>query len=47
VLGGITVILYGMIGLLGAQIWTSAGVNLRNPLNLVPAAEAEGTAAER
>ncbi|MFJ1750247.1 uracil-xanthine permease family protein [Streptomyces sp. NPDC088116] len=38
VLGGITVILYGMIGLLGAQIWTNAGVDLRNPLNLVPTA---------
>ncbi|MEU2165594.1 solute carrier family 23 protein [Streptomyces chengbuensis] len=38
VLGGITVILYGMIGLLGAQIWINAGVDLRNPLNLVPAA---------
>jgi uracil-xanthine permease len=38
VLGGITVILYGMIGLLGAQIWINSGVDLRNPLNLVPAA---------
>ncbi|MGP3990331.1 uracil-xanthine permease family protein [Streptomyces sp. 3N207] len=38
VLGGITVILYGMIGLLGAQIWLSNGVDLRNPLNLVPVA---------
>ncbi|MBF6179259.1 uracil-xanthine permease family protein [Nocardia otitidiscaviarum] len=38
VLGGITVILYGMIGLLGAQIWTNAKVDLRNPLNLVPCA---------
>ncbi|WP_405971044.1 nitrate reductase [Streptomyces sp. NBC_00988] len=38
VLGGITVILYGMIGLLGAQIWLNSGVDLRNPLNLVPAA---------
>jgi xanthine/uracil permease len=38
VLGGITVILYGMIGLLGAQIWSKSGVDLRNPLNLVPAA---------
>ncbi|MFF0140924.1 uracil-xanthine permease family protein [Streptomyces sp. NPDC005227] len=38
VLGGITVILYGMIGLLGAQIWFNARVDLRNPLNLVPAA---------
>ncbi|MFE9802291.1 nitrate reductase [Streptomyces goshikiensis] len=38
VLGGITVILYGMIGLLGAQIWITGRVDLRNPLNLVPAA---------
>ncbi|WP_405568403.1 nitrate reductase [Streptomyces sp. NBC_01167] len=38
VLGGITVILYGMIGLLGAQIWINAKVDMRNPLNLVPAA---------
>ncbi|WP_101256073.1 uracil-xanthine permease family protein [Streptomyces barkulensis] len=36
VLGGITVILYGMIGLLGAQIWLAGRVDLRNPLNLVP-----------
>lgn len=38
VLGGITVILYGMIGLLGAQIWVHNDVDLRNPLNLVPVA---------
>ncbi|MEU1624676.1 solute carrier family 23 protein [Streptomyces sp. NPDC020096] len=38
VLGGITVILYGMIGLLGAQIWVHSKVDLRNPLNLVPVA---------
>ncbi|MEV0092761.1 solute carrier family 23 protein [Streptomyces sp. NPDC050738] len=38
VLGGITVILYGMIGLLGAQIWINSRVDMRNPLNLVPAA---------
>ncbi|MDX6310943.1 MAG: hypothetical protein QOF44_407 [Streptomyces sp.] len=38
VLGGITVILYGMIGLLGAQIWVHNRVDLRNPLNLVPVA---------
>ncbi|WP_031511187.1 uracil-xanthine permease family protein [Streptomyces megasporus] len=38
VLGGITVILYGMIGLLGAQIWLAGNVDLRNPLNLVPVA---------
>ncbi|MEW1753142.1 uracil-xanthine permease family protein [Streptomyces angustmyceticus] len=38
VLGGITVILYGMIGLLGAQIWVHNKVDLRNPLHLVPVA---------
>ncbi|MGC5344693.1 uracil-xanthine permease family protein [Streptomyces sp. DT24] len=38
VLGGITVILYGMIGLLGAQIWIRSRVDLSNPLNLVPVA---------
>ncbi|MDX6740642.1 uracil-xanthine permease family protein [Actinocorallia sp. A-T 12471] len=38
VLGGITVILYGMIGLLGAQIWIRARVDLTNPLHLVPVA---------
>ena len=38
VLGGITVVLYGMIGLLGAQIWIHNKVNLTNPLNLVPVA---------
>ncbi|MGP8303176.1 uracil-xanthine permease family protein [Streptomyces inhibens] len=38
VLGGITVILYGMIGLLGAQIWLHNKVDLRNPLHLVPVA---------
>ncbi|MDW6058630.1 solute carrier family 23 protein [Streptomyces sp. FXJ1.4098] len=38
VLGGITVILYGMIGLLGAQIWVHNKVDLGNPLNLVPVA---------
>ncbi|MEV5679561.1 MULTISPECIES: uracil-xanthine permease family protein [unclassified Streptomyces] len=38
VLGGITVILYGMIGLLGAQIWVRSRVDLTNPLHLVPVA---------
>ncbi|MFI6684363.1 uracil-xanthine permease family protein [Streptomyces sp. NPDC050485] len=38
VLGGITVILYGMIGLLGAQIWVRNKVDFAQPLNLVPAA---------
>jgi len=36
VLGGITLVLYGMIGLLGAKIWTENGVNFSNPVNLVP-----------
>ncbi|MER5319072.1 uracil-xanthine permease family protein [Streptosporangium roseum] len=36
VLGGITVILYGMIGLLGAKIWTENRVDFSNPINMVP-----------
>ena len=31
VLGGITVVLYGMIGLLGAKIWKENGVDFGNP----------------
>src|SRR4051794_32660074 len=38
VLGGITVVLYGMIGLLGAKIWKENRVNFANPVNLVPVA---------
>ena len=38
VLGGITVVLYGMIGLLGAKIWIDNKVNFANPVNLVPIA---------
>ncbi len=38
VLGGITVVLYGMIGLLGAKIWKENKVDFGNPLNLVPVA---------
>lgn len=38
VLGGITVVLYGMIGLLGAKIWKENRVDFGNPLNLIPAA---------
>ena len=38
VLGGITVILYGMIGLLGAKIWKENNVDFGNPINLVPIA---------
>ncbi|HMR49534.1 MAG TPA: solute carrier family 23 protein [Arachnia sp.] len=37
VLGGITVVLYGMIGLLGAKIWKENNVDLGNPINLIPA----------
>jgi len=36
VLGGITVVLYGMIGLLGAKIWVENRVDFANPINLVP-----------
>ncbi|GAA2886571.1 solute carrier family 23 protein [Streptosporangium fragile] len=36
VLGGITVILYGMIGLLGAKIWIENRVDFSDPVNLVP-----------
>ena len=37
VLGGITLVLYGMIGLLGAKIWVENRVDFANPVNLVPA----------
>ncbi len=36
VLGGITVVLYGMIGLLGAKIWKEHQVDFGHPINLVP-----------
>ena len=35
VLGGITVVLYGMIGLIGAKIWVENRVDFGNPVNLV------------
>lgn len=38
VLAGITLVLYGMIGLLGAKIWMENGVDFSKPLNLVPIA---------
>jgi xanthine/uracil permease len=38
VLAGITLVLYGMIGLLGAKIWIENRVNFANPVNLVPIA---------
>ncbi|MBW8480955.1 uracil-xanthine permease family protein [Actinomadura parmotrematis] len=40
VLGGITVVLYGMIGLLGAKIWIESRVDFGDPVNLVPVAAA-------
>ncbi len=38
VLGGITVVLYGMIGLIGAKIWVDNRVDFGNPVNIVPLA---------
>lgn len=38
VLGGITLVLYGMIGLLGAKIWIENKIDFANPVNLVPLA---------
>lgn len=38
VLGGATVALYGLIGVLGARIWIDAKVDFANPANLMPAA---------
>src|SRR4051794_6375052 len=35
VLGGITVVLYGMIGLIGAKIWVENNVDFGDPVNLV------------
>lgn len=40
VLGGATLVLYGMIGLLGIRIWQDNNVNLTNPVNLAAAAAA-------
>ena len=38
VLGGITLVLYGMIGLLGAKIWIENNVDFGKAVNLVPIA---------
>ena len=38
VLAGITVVLYGMIGLLGAKIWNENRVDFSKPINIVPIA---------
>ena len=35
VLGGITIVLYGMIGLVGAKIWVENRVDFGDPINLV------------
>lgn len=35
VLGGITVVLYGMIGLVGAKIWVENNVDFGDPVNMV------------
>ncbi|MEU7000448.1 solute carrier family 23 protein [Nonomuraea sp. NPDC046570] len=36
VLGGVTTILYGMIGLLGAKMWIENKVDFAQPVNMVP-----------
>jgi xanthine/uracil permease len=38
VLGGVTTMLYGMIGVLGARIWVQGKVNFSDPVNLTTAA---------
>jgi uracil-xanthine permease len=40
VLGGAVTVLFGMIAVLGGRIWVEAGVNFRDPVNLVTAAVA-------
>lgn len=40
VLGGATLVLYGLIGLLGVRIWQDNNVNFNNPVNLTAAAVA-------
>lgn len=40
VLGGATIVLYGMIGLLGVRIWQDNNVKLTDPVNLTAAAVA-------
>jgi xanthine/uracil permease len=40
VIGGAGVVLYGMIGLLGARIWVENKVDFARPVNLFPAAAA-------
>jgi xanthine/uracil permease len=40
VLGGAVTVLFGMIAVLGGRIWVEAGVNFRDPVNVVTAAVA-------
>jgi xanthine/uracil permease len=40
VIGGAGIVLYGMIGLLGARIWVENKVDFARPVNLFPAAAA-------
>jgi xanthine/uracil permease len=44
VLGGVTIVLYGMIAVLGAKIWVSNRVDFGRTSNLVPAAAASSWA---
>ncbi len=37
VIGGLGIVLYGMIGIVGARVWIEAKVDLGNPLNLMTA----------
>lgn len=38
VLGGATIVLYGLIAVLGGRIWVEGKVDFKNPVNLFPAA---------
>ncbi|MBK9100241.1 MAG: nitrate reductase [Austwickia sp.] len=38
VLGGVTLVLYGLIAVLGGRIWVENNVDFKNPVNLFPAA---------
>ncbi|MBN9643317.1 uracil-xanthine permease family protein [Corynebacterium mendelii] len=40
VMGGATIVLYGLIGMLGVRIWQENNVNFNNPVNLMAAAVA-------
>lgn len=40
VIGGATLVLYGLIGLLGVRIWTDAEVDFADPINLIVVAAA-------